>query len=501
MRKITYTIAAMCILLASSQVSAQNLELFEQNVTEHTLDNGLKVIVVKRDVAPVASFLTYVNVGGVDEPKGRTGIAHIFEHMAFKGSSRIGTNNWDAEKMVLQEIDETYSRWLREVRSPNPHQNRADSLLARFNKLEAEAKTYVNSNEFSQIIESAGGVGLNAATSTDYTVYFYSLPQNKAELWFSLESERFKDPVLREFYVEKDVVFEERRMRTDSSPLGRLIEEFMAVAYTALPYRDAIVGWPSDIEATTMADALDFYEKYYVPSNMTIIIVGDVNPAQMIQYAESYFGDIPQGEPAPPMYVEEPPQRGERRFVIDDPSQPLFIMGYKGVDINHPDALLIDLLAGVLFEGRSSRMQKVLVDEKKLALGMQGLSGFPGTKHTSLFLTFAIPNQDVTIEALESAINTELEKVKSEGITQEELDRVVTSRRASLIRQLGNNTGIANLLSTAQGMQGDWRKVFTSIEKMQDVTVEDINRVANQYMNNNQKTVGIVRNNATSAVN
>ena len=290
MRKITYTIAAMCILLASSQVSAQNLELFEQNVTEHTLDNGLKVIVVKRDVAPVASFLTYVNVGGVDEPKGRTGIAHIFEHMAFKGSSRIGTNNWDAEKIVLQEIDETYSRWLREVRSPNPHQNRADSLLARFNKLEAEAKTYVNSNEFSQIIESAGGVGLNAATSTDYTVYFYSLPQNKAELWFSLEAERFKDPVLREFYVEKDVVFEERRTYTDSSPLGRLIEEFMAVAYTALPYRDAIVGWPSDIEATTMADALDFYEKYYVPSNMTIIIVGDVNPAQMIQYAESYFG-------------------------------------------------------------------------------------------------------------------------------------------------------------------------------------------------------------------
>ena len=273
----------------------------------------------------------------------------------------------------------------------------------------------------------------------------------------------------------------------------------MAVAYTALPYRDALVGWPSDIEATTMADAIDFYEKYYVPSNMTIVIVGDVNPTQMIQFAESYFGDIPQGEPAPPMYVEEPPQRGERRFVIDDPSQPLFIMGYKGVGANHPDALLIDLLAGVLFEGRSSRMQKVLVDEKKLALGMQGLSGFPGSKHTSLFLTFAIPNQDVAIDTLESAINAELEKVKTDGITQEELDRVITSRRATLLRQLGNNSGIATLLSTAQGMQGDWRKVFTDIQKMQDVTVEDINRVANQYMNNNQRTVGIVRNNSADA--
>ena len=499
MRKITYMVSALCILLASSQVSAQNLELFEQNVTEHTLDNGLKVIVVKRDVAPVATFMTYVNVGGVDEPKGRTGIAHIFEHMAFKGSSRIGTNNWEAEKVILEEVDATYSKWLREVRSPDPDQNLVDSLLARFNELEAEAKTYVKSNEFSQIIESAGGVGLNAGTSTDYTVYFYSLPQNKAELWFSLEAERFKDPVLREFYVEKDVVFEERRMRTDSSPIGRLLEEFMAVAYTALPYRDALVGWPSDIEATTMADAIDFYEKYYVPSNMTIVIVGDVNPTQMIQFAESYFGDIPQGEPAPPMYVEEPPQRGERRFVIDDPSQPLFIMGYKGVGANHPDALLIDLLAGVLFEGRSSRMQKVLVDEKKLALGMQGLSGFPGSKHTSLFLTFAIPNQDVAIDTLESAINAELEKVKTDGITQEELDRVITSRRATLLRQLGNNSGIATLLSTAQGMQGDWRKVFTDIQKMQDVTVEDINRVANQYMNNNQRTVGIVRNNSADA--
>ncbi|HAC16052.1 MAG TPA: peptidase M16 [Bacteroidetes bacterium] len=501
MRKITYIFSALCILLATTQVSAQSLELFEQNVTEHTLDNGLKVIVVKRDVAPVATFMTYVNVGGVDEPKGRTGIAHIFEHMAFKGTSRIGTNNWDAEKIVLDEVDATYSKWLREVRSPEPNMDRADSLLARFNDLEAEAKQYVNSNEFSQIIESAGGVGLNAGTSTDFTVYFYSLPQNKAELWFSLEAERFKDPVLREFYVEKDVVFEERRMRTDSSPIGRLLEEFLAVAYTALPYRDALIGWPSDIEATTIADALDFYKKYYVPSNMTIVIVGDVNPTQMIQFAESYFGDIPQGEPAPPMYVEEPPQRGERRFVIDDPSQPLFIMGYKGVGVNHPDALLIDLLAGVLFEGRSSRMQKVLVDEKKLALGMQGLTGYPGSKHTSLFLTFAIPNQDVAIEDLESAIDEELEKVKSDGITQEELDRVITSRRASLLRQLGNNTGIANLLSTAQGMQGDWRKVFTDIQKMQEVTVEDINRVANQYMNNNQRTVGIVRNNSTADAN
>jgi predicted Zn-dependent peptidase len=491
-------IILMCILCFfvafQANLNAQSLELFEKNVTEHTLNNGLKIIVVQRDVAPVASFMTFVKAGGVNEPVGQGGVAHIFEHMAFKGSTRIGTNNWEAEKPLLEEIDATYSRWLREARSSNPNEARTDSLLNRFKELEEEAKQYVVSNEFSQIIEREGGVGLNAGTGYDFTVYFYSLPQNKAELWFSLEAERFIDPVMREFYVEKDVIFEERRMRTDSNPIGRLTEEFLSVAYSALQYRDALIGWPSDIESVTIADALTFYDDFYVPSNMFIVVVGDVDPNQMIEYAETYFGGMPGGKEAPGMFVEEPRQRGERRFVIEDQSQPVLMMGYKTVASSHPDALILDLLSGILYEGRTSRMVKKIVEEDKLALAVQGVNGYPSDKYTSMLLTFAVPNQDVSLEDLEAAVQTELDKVMTELVTEEELQSIVTRRRASVLRQLGNNDGIGFLLAQTYGNTGDWRSVFTDLERMQEIRPEDIMRVANQYLDKTQRTVGKIVN-------
>jgi len=499
MKRITFASLLYLFITFNSNMSAQSLELFEKNVTEHTLDNGLKVIVVKRDVAPVASFMTFVKAGGVNEPVGQGGVAHIFEHMAFKGSSRLGTNNWEAEKPLLDEIDATYSLWLREVRGSEPDEARADSLLNRFKVLEVEAKTYVVSNEFSQIIESEGGVGLNAGTGYDFTAYFYSLPQNKAELWFSLEAERFKDPVMREFYVEKDVIFEERRMRIDSNPIGRLREEFLSVAYSALQYRDPLIGWPSDIESVTIADAISFFEQYYVPSNMFIVIVGDVDPQQMIAYAETYFGDIPGDKNAPGMFVEEPRQRGERRFIIEDQSQPILMMGYKTVPSSHPDAIILDLLSGILYDGRTSRMVKKIVEEDKLALVIQGLSGFPSDKYTSMLLTLAVPNQGVSLDDLETAVQVELDKMMTELVTEKELQSIVTRRRASVLRQLGKNDdidGIGFLLALTYASTGDWRSVFTDLERMQQVTPEDIMRVANQYLDKSQRTVGMIVNNS-----
>lgn len=494
--RIPFYVVALCLMTWSSvpALQAQSLADFERNVTEHTLQNGLKIIVVKRDVAPIATFMTFVKAGGVDEPIGQSGIAHVFEHMAFKGSTRIGTLDWEAEKPLLDEVDRTYALWLRETRGSNPNQAVADSLWARFKELEEQAKALVASNEFSQIIERQGGVGLNAGTGPDYTVYFYSLPQNKAELWFSLEAERFIDPVLREFYVEKDVIYEERRMRTDSNPTGRLIEEFLAVAYTALPYRDALIGWPSDIENVTMADALDFYRKFYVPSNMFIVIVGDVDPATMIRHAQTYFGGIPAGEPAPGMFVQEPRQRGERRFVIEEQSQPFYISGYKTVPGDHPDALALDILGGILFEGRTSRLYRTIVEDQKLALAVQGSSAFPSDKFTSLFLTLGVPNQGIELEDLEAAIDIEMERMKTELVTDEELRSVITRRRASVLRSLGSNDGIGFQLAETEGATGDWRTLFQNLERMQQLTPEDIRRVAATYFDKTQRTVGFLRN-------
>ncbi|WP_142713623.1 M16 family metallopeptidase [Fodinibius sediminis] len=483
---------SLALASPAQPAQAQSLEEFEKNVTEFTLDNGLTFIIIERPVAPVVSFATYVNVGGANEPVGHTGMAHIFEHMAFKGTRDIGTTNWKKEQQVLAELDATYQKWLQESYQPVPDSARMDTLWSHFEALQEQAGQYVVNNEFSQIIDRNGGTGMNASTSADRTNYFYSLPENRIELWFSLESDRFKNPVFREFYKEKEVVREERRMRTESQPFGRLLEEFLAVAYTAHPYGRPVVGWHSDITATTMEDARRFYNTYYVPNNITIAIAGDVDPGQARTLAETYFGDLPAAEEPPPVYTREPEQRGERRFTIQGQSQPFLLMGYHTVAQDHPDAKALQLLGSVLSGGRTSRLYKRMVDEEKQALAVQALNGYPGEKYESMFLTFAVPNQGVGVDTLEATILEEIEKVKEGALTQEELDRVRTNARAGLIRSLDSNSGLAQALASAESQQGDWRKVFTDLEELREVTLADLQRVARKYLTKENRTVGTI---------
>ncbi|NGP89749.1 insulinase family protein [Aliifodinibius halophilus] len=472
--------------------NAQSLSEFEDKVTEFTLDNGLTFIVIERPVAPVVSFATYVNVGGANEPVGHTGMAHIFEHMAFKGTHTVGTNNWEAEKKALKKLDNTYQQWLDEKYEPEPDTAKMNKLWDKFKKLQEKAGEYVVNNEFSQIVDRNGGTGMNATTNQDRTNYFYSLPENRMELWFSLESDRFKNPVFREFYKEKEVVREERRMRTESRPVGRLFEEFSAVAYTAHPYGRPTLGWDSDITATTMEDAREFYNTYYVPNNITFAIAGDVTVEEAKKLANKYFGDLKEGPTPPPVYTQEPEQRGERRFTIKGKSQPFLLMGYHTVAQDHPDAKALELLGSILASGRTSKLYKPLVEEKEIALGFQLLNGVPGQKYESLFALLGVPNRGFSADTLESAILEQIEKIKEGNISQEELDRVRTKARASLIRGMDSNMGLASTLASAESMRGDWRKVFTDLEKLQDVTVDDVVRVANEYLTKDNRTVGAI---------
>lgn len=471
---------------------AQSLDDFEEKVTEFTLDNGLTFIVVERPVAPVASMVSYVDVGGINEPGGHTGMAHIFEHMAFKGTHDIGTSNWEKEKPLLQEMDQTYQMWLDEKYSPQPDSATLSKLWTQFKDLQEEAKKYVENNEFSQIIERNGGTGLNAGTSWDWTQYFYSLPENRIELWFSLESDRFENPVFREFYTEKEVVREERRMRTESQPVGRLLEEFLAVAYTAHPYGRPVVGWNSDITATTMEDAREFYETYYVPSNITIGIAGDVDPENIKELAQKYFGDMETAPEPPPVYTKEPEQRGKREFTIQGQAQPFLLMGYHTVPEGHPDFNALQLLGSVLSGGRTSVLYKRMVDEQKTALAVQAFNGFPGTKDAGMFITFAVPNRGFGVDTLKTTILNEIEDIKEGEIDADALDRARTNARANLIRGLDSNTGIAQALAAAEAQQGDWRNLFTNLEDMQDVTVDDLQRVAKKYLTEDNLTIGAI---------
>lgn len=484
----------LLIFIWTSVSWAQDLEVFEERVTEFTLENGLHFIIIERDIAPVASFVTFVDVGSANEPVNNTGIAHIFEHMVFKGSKDIGTTNWEEEQKHIDAMDEAYKAWVREKYRPDPDEEIIAQYWEDFEKHRDAASEFVVTNEFDEIVSREGATGLNAFTSADATGYFYSLPQNKAELWFTLEADRFKNPVFREFFEEKEVIMEERRMRTDSSPIGRLIEEFLSVAYSAHPYRNPVIGWPSDITSTTIEDTQRFYETYYSPSSFTIAIAGDVDPDQMRELAEIYFSDIPAGEPAPEVRTIEPEQRGERRFVIEDDSQPFFLAGYHTVDQMHPDWPALQLLGSIISEGRTSRLYRRMVQDEQLALNIQAFIGFPGTKYQSMFLTFAVPNQGVGLDEIENTIDEEIQKTKDGDITQEELDRALTNARAGLVRSLNSNMGLALRLAETHGQQGDWRRVFTYLDDLQSVTLDELQRVANEYLINKNRTVGKIVN-------
>ncbi|MEP7352125.1 MAG: pitrilysin family protein [Acidobacteriota bacterium] len=480
-------------VLAICTAAGQSLADFEKKVTEFTLPNGLKFLVIERHDAPVVSFHTYVNAGAVDDPSGDTGLAHMFEHMAFKGTPQIGSKNWPLEKKALDHIEVIYDKLDAEKNKARggvkPNEERLKALEAELKDAIESADSFVEPNEYDRIVESNGGVGMNAGTSEDSTQYFYSFPSNRLELWFLLESERFLHPVLREFYKERDVVREERRMRVESSPQGMLIETLLATAFEAHPYHNWAGGWPSDIESLRRTEAEAFYKKYYVPSNLIIAIAGDVNAAEARKLATKYFGRL-HSAPLPPLVrTEEPPQVGEKRVKVASPAQPLLVIGYKRPDELSPDDAALDVLGEILTGGRTGLMYTEMVRDKQLSLGLQAIPSFPGGKYPSLFLLFMVPAGGHTVEDNEKAAYEIVERVKNTKIDAAALQRVKTKLRAGVIMSLASNSGLAETLTSYQASHGDWRRLFTELEDYNKVTVEDVQRVARKYLVETSRTV------------
>jgi len=487
-------LAALVLSIAAfSPATAQDMASFEKNLTVHTLKNGLTVMIYRRPVAPVFSFFTYVDVGAAQEVPGITGLAHMFEHMAFKGTSVIGTKDYAAEKAALAKVDTTYRAYDRERLKPEgPDAAKLDGLRQAFKDAQEAADQYIEKNEFSKIVDRAGGIGMNASTSSDQTVYFYSLPANKVELWAYLESSRFLDPVFREFYKERDVVMEERRLRTESTPTGRLFEQFTATAFTAHPYKQPVVGYMSDLQAFTREDAEAFYRKYYVPSNMTVAIVGDVKPEEVIPIVETYFGRIPAGPKPEPLRTLEPTQTAEKSVVLTDPAQPSFIEGYHRPDGNSPDDPIYDVIADVLSSGRTARLYRDLVRDRKIAAGAGIINGFPGTKYPTLIAVRALPTPGHTNAEVLAVAREQLERLKTEPLTDDEMKVVKTRARADLIRGLDSNSGLARQLAVTQARLGDWREMFRYLERLDKVTKEDVMRVAKATFVPQNRTVGTI---------
>ncbi len=478
------------LLLIGSAVAAseQQAKGLAERVIEHRLANGLTVLLVERHQAPIVSINMTFGVGGINELTGATGVAHLYEHMAFKGTRTIGTKDYTRERPLLDELDRLNAE-IEKQRAAGADAAQLQQLRRTFKDAQDRAGQLVVGNEMSLLYQRHGAVGLNASTGKDVTRYVISLPANRLPLWAAIESDRMAHPVLREFYKERAVVMEERRLRTDDSPNGLLYEVFAAAAFQAHPYGFPTIGWASDIQALTPAETERFFRTYYGPANATIGIVGDINPPEVLALIERTFGAIPSSPAPPPVITAEPEQRGERRVEVEFDAEPIVLIGYHKPALGHPDDFVFDVLESVLSEGVTSRLYHRVVREKRLATAVGADAGFPGLVAPNLFVISAAPLAPHTTAEVEAAVDEEIERLKTEPVSAKELEKVLNNLDANLVRALRSNSGLAGQLAYFQVVAKDWRYVLKARERIAAVTPEDIQRVARTYLTKINRTV------------
>ncbi len=482
-------IRSLLILFLTTLYSIASAQNLADRVVEHQFENGLKLLMIERHTSPTVAPYILFKAGSVDESDDARGIAHMLEHMLFKGTKTIGTTDYEKEKEVLTQIDEIGDALDKErAKGSKADEARISELEQALATKQEAAKEWVISGEYTKIYTQHGSTGFNAGTSVDYTIYTVELPSNKLELWAMLESDRLKNAVLREFYVEREAVKEERRMAVDTRPGGKLYEQFIAAAFTAHPYGMPIIGWPSDIAMLNRNKAEEFFKIHYAPNNSVMVIVGAINIENTIKLIDKYFGDIP-SQPLPDeVTVREPEQEGERRIEVEFDAEPQMMIGFHKPTIPHFDDYVLDMISAILSDGRTSRFYKNIV-EKSIAVSANSINGYPGARYDNLFVISATPRSPNTTVDVEEAIYTELEKLKTEPVEEKEFKRILKQIDASFIRALSSNAGMANQLAFYEGIAGDWRYILNWRTKMYEITPENIMRVAKTYFNKSNRTV------------
>jgi len=461
----------------------------------------MKVLLLERHDDPSVSGGWVAHVGSANERPGITGIAHLFEHMMFKGTPTIGTKDAAKDLEIIAEQERVrdlmreeeakmraaYRRGeLEDLTKPESKSERYRELEKEFNQLIQAQRDIQVKNEFDRIYRSAGGAGMNAFTMQDMTGYFINVPANKIELWMWMESERLLNPVFREFYAERDVVYEERRMRTESTPLGKFAETFNAMFFDAHPYHWPVIGWPSDVASISKAEADAFYNTFYAPQNITLILVGDFNSAKLLPQLERYFGRIPRGpNNAPDLVTQEIPQVAEKRMNAEAEANPQVQIQWHTVPFAHRDSYALDIL-GELLSGRTGRLYKGLVLGSEVAT--EANAGQMSLKWAGWFAAEGEAREGHTPEEVEQAIYAELEKLKSEAVPPEELQKVKNNFAAAEYRKLSSNQAILMQLIFNEGL-GDWREFNNAAAQHQAVTDDDVRRVASQYLTRENRAV------------
>ncbi|HOK01795.1 MAG TPA: pitrilysin family protein [Spirochaetota bacterium] len=479
------------VLYALESSSFDTERYFSNKVIEKKLKNGITLLMMNRGYSPVISLHIAFKVGSVDESYNTEGVAHILEHMLFKGTDKIGTKDYSQEKALLDKI-EAIGDTIDKLKLKNPTNSKIKELEEELKILEEKHAMLVESSPYDKLYSAMGGVGFNASTSSDMTGYYISLPADKIEEWANIESQRLKNPVFREYYKERNNVLEERLMRYGRGSSGILWETFMALAYSAHPYRHPVIGWESSIKYMSLSDVRNFYYSHYVPSRMTITIVGRFDSEKTFEVIKKYFEDIPPRPEPDEVKIIEPEQLGQKRGEVFFDAKPMIFIGWKKPSAPKKEDYAFDIISTILSEGKSSRLYRSLVLEKKLVTSIDVWNGAPGIRYDNIFMIMATPAQGVDSEIVEKAIMEEIENFKK-TVSAEEIERARNQLESSLIFMLDSNDGVAHQLSYYQTILGDWRYLPLYLKRISSVDKEEIKSVMEKFIIDKNKVVVYLR--------
>ncbi|MEJ2290983.1 MAG: pitrilysin family protein [Deinococcales bacterium] len=486
-RHVLALLAWLTVALLLPATLAQDLA---SRVHTATLDNGLRILLVEQHAAPVVSFDLMFDVGGVDEPPGLGGIAHMVEHMAFKGTETIGTDHPQQEQQALTNV-EILAYALKNAQSQGDAALVA-TLQKEFMAARKDAQSLASQAPLDSILSVNGAVGLNASTGYDYTHYVVSLPANRLELYARIYADEMAHAVFRSFYEERDVVREERRQRSEDDPQGVLMEAFLAEAFPASPYGRPLIGSASAIEGYTATQAHAFYQAFYAPDRAVLVVVGDVDPVKDLATLERYFGAVPAHPTLTTRFATPPAQTAERRTTVTFKAQPQVMIGYPKATYPSREAYVLDLVDALLGQGRTSRLYKRLVVQDQLAASVQTSSSFPGTRLPDAFIIYALPRAPHTTAEVEAAVYDELHKLATEPVGDRELQKVKNLVRALTLRTWSSNAGLAQALAYNELFAGGWEHLMSDLDTYDSVTAAEIQAVAQKVFTAQNRTVAVL---------
>lgn len=505
----TLMVGILILTLFSVSYAGDSTSKISLDVKEFTLKNGMLFLVVERPSTPQVACRIAIRAGSALEDTGGTGIAHLLEHMMFKGTRNFGTSDFNRDQELQEKIEAAYQVILKEKakREPNP-------TLIRLKEQEMEAlrvevqKIYV-SQAFSSQLSRNGAVGINAFTSKDETQYMTSVPSDMLEQWFSITSEQLFEPSWREFYVEKSVVQREWAFRYINNPGGAAWLDLNATAYTAHPYRNPTIGWKSDMENFNTRDAMAFHAQYYNPKNAVCVLVGDVTLEDARRLARVYFERYPTGSRAPEHVTKEPPQKGPRRSVrhLKGARTPLLRLGFHGARMGTEDFYALDAMTMVLSHGRGARMTQNIINK---GLAVQAWAYNPDNRYGGMIILGGSPKEpDLNIkegvsveetrgdyikgcEELEALLLAEVNRLKKDLVSVRELERIKKLNQRGYLDRMRSNEQLAGTLATLEVRVG-WQYINEYLDRISKVTPEDIRRVARKYMQpGNSTTVFVI---------